>query len=101
MTEDDAKTKMCPILSGPTVNADTGKTAISVIKCQGSGCALWRWQGVENTDEFQRRCNEAAAKAKAGGQNRPGDHQKIRSEVLAEMRAERVSHGACGARSNF
>jgi hypothetical protein len=46
MTEDEAKTKWCPMArcwgqSGP-VNRDGGKPRIGAM-CLGSGCMMWRW----------------------------------------------------------
>lgn len=93
MTEDDAKTKICPVMTSFVPGANGGAVRAKV-QCQGSACAWWRWVSLKDTDEYQRRCNKRAAEL---SKKTPGDHQKIRSEVLAEMMAEAVDHGECAA----
>ena len=75
MTEDEAKTKMCPLLRSPAVavaidmvdaSVDEKAQAIKAISCcKGSECMMWVWLLTPN--QAAQMNLQSNAKAKASG----------------------------------
>ena len=74
MTEDEAKTKMCPILVAPAIAMGLGipgsaqeriDMTTSINRCQASKCMIWVWLLTPN--QAAQMNLQSNAKAKASG----------------------------------
>ena len=62
MTEDEAKTKWCPMVrwsGGPDIKLTNreGKGGFGVaVTCIGSDCMMWRWDGDSRVEDCHGHC---------------------------------------------
>lgn len=54
LNEDEAKTKVCPVMSGPAAVAEVGSW-IEKTNCLASGCMAWRWLDRKSPKELEAR----------------------------------------------
>ena len=74
MTEDEAKTKVCPLtLKGDHVGARPNETGVIVAHCLASACMAWRWtitpEDAKASRDLGLKDTESGFCGLAGGQS--------------------------------